>query len=193
MGAITEKLDILLETYEKKGFSLSDNLRPGLSDSELDQWSKERAISLPPDLRQLFGWRNGCINRYAGTANCLVFRDNIFVGLSDYEEILAGCEPFVSAYELYEPFPFPIAKSIPIAEFEGNTYVVPTTQVLSGISNPVVVVGEDLSVHFLSISSMLDTALAWVNEPDYTLEEPWTDNEEVSWEQFNPGVFDLEF
>ena len=115
------------------------------------------------------------------------------MGLDDYDEIIERCKYFVSGYEDEGgEFPFPIKKSIPIAEFEGNVYLVPTTPIIANFSSPVVVVGEDLAVHFLSISSMLDTSIAWADDPSFTPENPVPINENEAWEMFNPGVFEIE-
>lgn len=193
MHDIGEKLDHLLAKLEERGFHLSDNLRPGLSDEELDEWSESRAIKLPAELRALFHWRNGSIDRTLDIENCLLFRDNVFVGLEDYDEIIEGCKHFVSGFESDGGvFPFPITKSVPIAELEGNVYLVPTIPFIEELASPVIVVGEDLAVHFLSISSMLDTSIAWAGDPGFTPDNRVPRHEEDAWRIFNPGVFEIE-
>ncbi|MEL7185355.1 MAG: SMI1/KNR4 family protein [Pseudomonadota bacterium] len=194
MSSITEKLDALLAAFKAKGIDPSNNLRPGLSDAELDAWSSSRGIVLPNDVRELYRWRNGSVETFAEPQQVFVFRDNGFLSLDDYEQAFSNIDAFLKVLASYGVTP-PISSQsvIPIAELEGNYYVVATTSV-AGIDypNPVLCVGEDLAVHFYSLDSMLDTCLQWVLDPTYSAENQELDNEIDAWEQHNPGVFDID-
>jgi hypothetical protein len=184
------KLDALLEEYRSKG--LEPDLRPGLSQRELVEWQSSTGLKLPEDLRQLFSWRNGCANTNGEPETLLLFRDNVFIGLDDYKSAIEGLEPFVSSYEEYDTFPFKIDRSIPIAEFEGNYYVVPLDMVIPNHPHPVICVGEDLAVHFYSLASMLDTCVEWARDTKFVDGDPNQDQEIIAWQRYNPGVFEIE-
>lgn len=73
----------------------------------------------------------------------------------------------------------------------GSTYLVVSGahQLKPICASPVIGAFQGTDVYFLSIESMIETCIEWVEQPDY---EPHMSapNEMSIWRKHNPGVFD---
>ncbi len=179
------KLDRLVAAFEKHGIAVSDNLRPGASDDELDKLAEQLGVRIPDDVRALFKWRNGHHDPEA--EHVLRFRDNTFLSLDQVPFIYNDMIEFYG--DLSDEVD--LSKSIPIAEFMGSTYAVAAGgQALTRSRYPVVGVFQGVGPYYLSVESMIDTCIAWVEQPNYSKSGP-TPNEMEIWKRHNPGIFGL--
>lgn len=195
MSEVAEKLDALLAAFQNKGIDPTNNLRPGLSDDELEEFSSQFGCDFPEDVRALFRWRNGSIDVSADPDQLFVFRDQPFLSLSDAKQARDSIRMFLDAFTSAGlSAPFEAETLIPIAEFEGQYFAVATSpdNITAAHPNPVVSLGEDMCIYFYSVSSMLDTCLEWVRDPAYSVESPVPEDEMIAWEKYNPGVFNIE-
>jgi cell wall assembly regulator SMI1 len=62
-AAVSDSMDELLSRYDSLLQSAApqayQSLQPGLTDAQIDQLETQYAITLPPDIRALYRWRNG--------------------------------------------------------------------------------------------------------------------------------------
>ncbi len=195
MSELAERLDALLKAYQAAGIDPSNNLKPGLSDAEIDAIASEAGLVLPEPVRELYRWRNGNADPYAEANELFWFRDQPFLSLEDAMAARADVQGFMSAYAAAGvEAPVDAASLIPIAAFEGQFYVVPGGDGLSDLptSHPVITVGESLEVHFLSIASMVETCIEWASDPTLDTEDMAVEDEDTAWDRHNPGVFDID-
>ncbi len=189
---ISEQLDMILDTLQSKGFR--PNLNPGLSEQELEELQQKFGFHFPPQLKSLYRWRNGCKDPYAEIEESFNFRDMPFLSADASYSELEGLRQFIAGFEMFGSkfSDFELDKVVPIAAFDGAWYVVPVSshKFADVAEHPVVSVGEETAVHFLSIETMLLTTLEWVRDPEYTVDEPEPADEIVAWEKHNPGVLD---
>lgn len=195
MSQIADRLDTLLGSFRSKGIDPGQNLKPGLSEAELDGHAARLKLVLPPAVRDLYAWRNGLADPYAENDRQFVFRDQSFLSLDDAEEAIAHIRGFLSAYASAGlDLPVDPDALLPIAALEGQFYAVPTGEGLAGLPgpHPVILLGEEMAVHFFSIESMIETCIDWVNDPSFDAEDFEVEDDETAWERHNPGALDIE-
>ena len=167
---ISEQLDLILETLQSKGFS--PDLNPGLSEQQLEELQGNFGFPFPSQLKSLYRWRNGCKDPYADIEESFNFRDMPFLSADASHSELKGLREFVASFETFGSkfSDFEIDKIVPIAAFDGAWYVIPVSnhKYADVSEHPVVSVGEETAVHFLSLERMLLTTLEWVRDPEYS-------------------------
>ena len=180
---LTDKLERLVDAHEARGVPVRESLAPGVSAAELDALAERVGFDLPDDYRALYEWHNG--------GPLLLFRDNSFceIGNPDAQRTL-DIYSEIGEEDGLDDLPVDLRRCLPIAEFNGAVYVVPG----KGLSqsplspNPVVSVFEGIDVYYLSIETMVDTCIEWVEQHDWTptSEAP---NEMRIWMKHNPACF----
>jgi hypothetical protein len=188
---LASKLDRLADAFEARGVRVRSNLRPGVSDAELDQLAEELNVVLPEEFKDLYRWRNGHADPDA--PNVLRFRDNTFISL---EAIPQAHQSVNKIYGQDEgdpdlvPLEVDLAQGLPISEFMLSWLVVacgPQT-VTTRSQHPVFLVFQGVVPVFYSIETMIDTCINWVEQPEYRQYEE-APNEREIWERHNPGIF----
>ena len=186
---LEDKLERLADAFEGHGIAVRANLAPGASDEELDHLAESRGVELPEDYRTLYRWHNGNIDHWS--ADLFVFRDNPFIRIDEFPR----AQMYIDGYRALESDPslpkldVDLSGCVPFAEFDGSVYVIPCKgQTMTTLSaQPVICLFEDVSVHFLSIESMIDTCIEWVEQPGYT-RYGTAPNEREIWSRNNPGL-----
>jgi hypothetical protein len=186
MPSIAELCDDLVTAYEAKGQAVSQNLSPGISESEYARAIGFDIQEIPPAVLKLYQWRNGCADEEAEAL--FLFRDNCFISADRGKEELNQIRNFYGA-DIEDRFD--LHRVIPIAAFEGSVFAVVTGQHNFGpeFEHPVVSIFEGIDLFFSSIEAMVQTCIAWVAHPDW---EPYdalpNDTELEIWQRLNPGV-----
>ena len=194
MSDIAVRLDKLLAAFEAKGCNIASSLQPGLSHAELSARTQWFPANLPPELFELYAWRNGQANDPWNEEFPFWFRDRGFASVEiakfEYESMMAtygvDCDPEVDGIDLATAFPF--------AAFNGGWYVLPCSgQSLDTVhEKPVISVLQGINIHFYSLQSMLDICIECVAHPRYEVDEadlPEKVEREI-WRHHNPGIFD---
>jgi hypothetical protein len=86
MPSIAELCDDLVTAYEAKGQAVSQNLKPGISESEYARAIGFDIQEIPPSVLKLYRWRNGCADEEAEAL--FLFRDNCFISADRGKEEL---------------------------------------------------------------------------------------------------------
>jgi hypothetical protein len=186
MKTITELCDDLVAVYEAKGQAVSHNLKPGIAESEFAQSMGRDRTAIPTAVLELYQWHNGCIDETADSLFC--FRDCCFIS-ADRAQAELNLIQSVYGTEMEERFD--LTQVIPIATFEGAVLAVVIGPHSLGDSceHPVVSIFEGIDLWFCSLTSMLQTCIAWVSHPDWAPFEALPSNEELAiWRRLNPGV-----
>lgn len=187
MHSIAQLCDGLVTAYEAKGQAVSQNLKPGISESEYARAIGFDQQEIPPSVIELYQWRNGCADEDAEAL--FLFRDNCFISGDRGKEELNHIRQFYGADSEDR---FDLNRVIPIAAFEGSVFAVVTSQHKLGaeFEHPVVSIFEGIDLFFSSIESMLQTCIAWVAHPDW---DPYDalprDTELEIWQRLNPGLY----
>jgi hypothetical protein len=187
-ATITDLGDRLVAAFEAKGLAVGDNLQPGLSRDAILAAVRPLGIELPEEVIALYEWRNGHAEEFP--APKLNFRDNALLTLEQAIEEYQRLTEDAWLEQAQELYGLDLARSFPVAGFEGSVYVVawgdhPWTD----SPRPVVQVFEDVDRYFHSLPRMFETAHAWVSHPDWQDDSLDADLELEIWQRFNPGVF----
>lgn len=188
---LIDKLERLVDAFEAHGHPVRANLAPGATAIELDDLADRRGFELPDDFRTLYGWHNGHIEQEG--APVLKFRDNPFCEIGNASaQLTLDIYEDVRAENREVEWPLDLTACLPIAELMGSVYAVPgkglSRSELS--SNPVFSVSEGVDVYFLSIESLVDTCIEWVEQDDWDLYST-APNERAIWKKHNPGILDF--
>lgn len=192
-GGIGARLDRLADAFERHGVRVRETLLPGASPAEVAAIEAELGVVLPQAYRELYAWSAGPKDPKNAPFK---FRDAALLRLADAVE---RREEYIDAYQMdaYSDDADPVemngidlATTAPLAEFEGALYVVACgshTLTPDAIS-PVIGVFQGIDIYFLSIESMLDTCIEWVEQEDWK-QYSTAPNEHQVWHRHNPGVF----
>lgn len=186
MHSIAELCDDLVTAYEAKGQVVSQNLKPGIPESEYARIIGFDPQEIPPSVLKLYQWRNGCVDEEVEAL--FLFRDNCFISADRGKEELNLIRNFYSADDEDR---FDLNRVIPIAAFEGSVFAVVTGKhnFGSGFEYPVVSIFEGIDLFFSSIEAMLQTCIAWVTHPDWDRYNSLPYNVELEiWKRLNPAV-----
>lgn len=194
MSNLAVRLDALLAAYRAQGLDPSGNLKPGLSDEEIDALASPLGLAIPEPVRELYRWRNGVVDPGADFNELFVFRDQPFLSLDDAAGALVHVRAMVDSTEFGVETALKGVGLVPIAAFEGFFYVVPAGDGLVGLptTHPVICLGEGEDVHYLSVATMIETCIEWIADPSLDKEDLSVEDDEAAWERHNPGVFDIE-
>ena len=186
MPSIAELCDDLVTAYEAKGQAVSQNLKPGISESEYARAIGFDIQEIPPAALKLYQWRNGCVDEEAEAL--FLFRDNCFISADRGKEELNQIRNFYGADDEDR---FDLHRVIPIAAFEGSVFAVVTGQHNFGpeFEHPVVSIFEGIDLFFSSIEAMVQTCTAWVAHPNWDPYDALPNDTELEiWKRLNPGV-----
>jgi hypothetical protein len=184
----------LLSAYRAKGVDPGPELSPGLTDAQIDELTKWFPARLPDELREPYRWHNGQPNDAWNTRAVFNFRDMQFCSL---ERAQFEYESMMESYGVDNSRDFEgieLRTSFPFASFNGGWYVYPCDGQDKDPKHPfaIVVVFQDISVHFHSIVSMLATCADWKRASRWSQDEGWDltpEAEMAIWQRHNPGVF----
>lgn len=186
-----DKLERFVDALEGHGIALRSNLAPGATDAELDALAERYNVELPADFRSLYQWQNG--HRDQSALEVLRFGGGAFIGLGEFEgNVRITIDIYREEMQAEGPSgdPVDLATVLPIADSGDGALVVPGVGLsLTPLSPcPVVRVMQGIDVHFLSIETMIDTCIDWVEQADWN---PFanTPNELEIWRRHNPGLF----
>jgi hypothetical protein len=90
---VDQLCDSLLEAYRKKGLDVSASLQNPLSEHDIEAKASSAGLELPPELVQLYQWRNGAAGE-PGTAFAFAFAGKPFLSL---ESAMAQRETMLTA------------------------------------------------------------------------------------------------
>lgn len=182
VNEIKPKLDKMLTALRSKRPNIDKDFLPGLSSDEIRKITSKLPFSLPPELEQLYMWRNGTRNTWIDSADPLfVFRDHSFLPL---EKAIKERDAIVKYYSIPDVFPF--------ASFQGSYLALSNNTFPYGkrFERPVINIFQGVTLFFFSFSTMLDTVAEWternVHKP-YESERVDERLEKEIWEKHNPG------
>ena len=193
MPTITELCNQLADAYEAKGIAVRENLRPGLTTTEILATVAPLQIIVPDDFIELYQWRNGHINEFDPDLNRnLKFRDNKFISLEEAVLEYQNVQEYYGIESTLEQDRVDLKACLPISEFQGSWDVVACGAHLFGSErdHPVIRVFQGIDMYFHSISSMLETCIEWVSSPNWKVLHglPHEEQKEI-WKRHNPDVF----
>jgi len=178
---IKPKLDKMLAVLKSKRPNIDKDFFPGLSTDEIRKTTSALPFSFPPELEQLYMWRNGTRNILTNTADPLfIFRDHSFLPL---QEAIKERENIVKYYSARDVFPF--------ASNQGSYLVVSGQAFPYGkrFERPVINIFQGITVFFFSLPTMLDTVTEWternVHRP-YEYGRVDAKLEREIWAKYNP-------
>jgi len=183
---IKPKLDNMLNSVRKKVPDIEKHFFPGLSKTEIVEMTNQLPFAFPPELIELYTWRNGTRNIWMDTAEPLfLFRDHSFLPL---DKAIEERDPIVRYYGVTNVFPF--------ASHQGSYLVLPSESFSydKRFERPVVSIFQGIDLFFFSFSIMLDTIIEWfergVHTP-YKFESIDEKLENEVWNKHNPGWVDV--
>jgi hypothetical protein len=185
-------LEELRLAFEAKGYNVSSELTPPISESKLRQKCSWFPGQLPPELISLYSWRGGQQIREHNEFSPFWFRDMIFSTPEvAKDEYLSMMETY-GKYSTSEDSGIDLRTSFPFASFNGGWYVFPCGGQALDLLHPraIVCVFQGIDAYFHSMESMIKTCIDWVNHPLYQVEPgDWQKVEIELWRKHNPGVF----
>jgi hypothetical protein len=193
MPTITELCNQLADAYEAKGVAVRENLRPGLSTTEILEIVAPLNIIVPDDVIELYQWANGHIHDddFELHRN-LCFRDNNFVSLQDAVLEYKSIQEIYGIGSTLEQDLVNLRSCLPISAFQGSWDVVACGAHLFGASmeHPVIRVFQGIDMYFHSIASMLETCIEWVSSPNWQNLKGLPAEEEMEiWKRHTPDLF----
>lgn len=178
---IKPKLDKMLAVLKSKRPNIDKDFLPGLSSDEIRKTTRDLPFTFPPELEQLYRWRNGTRNLWMNSVEPLfIFRDHSFLPL---QEAIKERENIVQYYSIRDVFPF--------AGNQGSYLVVSGQTFPYGkrFERPVINIFQGITLFFFSLPSMLDTVTQWaesdVHRP-YEYGRVDTKLEQEIWAEHNP-------
>jgi hypothetical protein len=182
------RLEELRQSYETKGFNVSETLQPGLSADETSAQCSWFPESIPQEIIALYGWRGGQVESSAKKDFPFWFRDCAFLTPT------AAKLEYKSMMSTYgaNPTDTPLLRiCFPFAAYNGGWLVIPcAAQSLEPrLQRPVISIMQGVDVHYYSIEIMLATVLEWVRHPKYDGYGLPSDVELEIWRHHNPGIF----
>ncbi|BBB68978.1 hypothetical protein UNDYM_4725 [Undibacterium sp. YM2] len=193
MPTITELCNQLADAYEAKGIAVRENLRPGLTTTEILETVAPLQIIVPDDVIELYQWRNGRIDKLDSDLDTnFCFRDNEFISLEEAVLEYQSIQEYYGLHSTLEQDRVDLKACLPISEFQGSWDVVACGAHLFGSDkdHPVIRVFHGIRMYFYSISSMLETCIEWVSSPNWKDLDGLPDEEEMEiWRRHNPDIF----
>ncbi|MFZ6770383.1 hypothetical protein ACO0LM_25285 [Undibacterium sp. Di26W] len=193
MPTITELCNQLADAYEAKGVAVRENLRPGLTTTEILDIVVPLNIVLPSDVIELYQWANGHIQDDDPDLNRnLCFRDNNFASLQEAVVEYKSIQETYGLYSTLEQDRVDLQNCLPISAFQGSWDVVVCGKHLfsASMEHPVIRVFQGVDIYFHSIRSMLETCIEWVSSPNWQHLCGLPDEEEMEiWKRHNPDIF----
>jgi hypothetical protein len=175
---VEQLCDSLLDAYRTKGLDVSASLQTPLSEQDIEAKASSAGLELPPELVQLYQWRNGAAGELGTT---FAFAGKPFLSLetamAQREAMLAALHPKDRADPSLEGL-FPFAGN-------GDEWYALAKADADGHS-PVLLVIEDAKPDFESFEAMLKTCVDWVGEPDWTPTSPPAKAMDI-WYRRNPS------
>lgn len=177
------RLDALADAYAEHGYDVRGNLFAGATPEEIAAVESGLGVELPTAYRDLYGWSAGPVDE-RGPAPVLSFRD---MGLLPLSRVLEERDHLVEVYGWFEDVD--VRTTAPVAYFEGAVLAVACgpQRLTSAAPHPVVSFFQGIDVHYDSIESMVETALAWVSQPTWRRYEETPDELEI-WRRHNVAV-----
>ena len=153
---IADKLDRPVAAFQSHG--MYPDLRPGATDTELDQLEEALELPLPDDLRALWAWRNGHIPNANPPYDELLFRDKAFIGTPEVLEAREAVLLEASQPEEWRKRTFDPVICIPFAKGGGFTAVSCGPQGdAPHLRNSVLELQGEIFTAYESIEKMIDT------------------------------------
>jgi hypothetical protein len=191
--SIAQKSDALLAALIRRGCDPTSQLLPGVPPVTV----AEHALSflrlpIPSDVIQLYEWRNGQPSA-ATSLESLCFREYSFARIEACREEFEAIQRSYGMGNDLASTGVNLAECLPITYYNGGWLVVVcgSHNLATSLPNPVVGISYGIDLYFHSIAHMLDTCLAWTEEPTWTPHQGIPDSavELRIWRQHNPGVF----
>lgn len=193
---ITPLLEELRGAFRSRGCDVDRFLRPGLAREAVLERTRVLGLSVPDDIVDLYGWRDGQSDDAEFEIDSFRFRDNTFISLERaivehrqiQEKIYGGFDS-----EEYVPLGFDLEKSFPFAAYAGSWHVIVCGPhaLASSSPHPIVNVYHGIVVFFHSVESMLRTCIDWVRDRRWSRESDLglaDDVEKEIWRRHNPGL-----
>lgn len=179
---LAARLDVLADAFAHHGYDVRSNLHRGATPDELDELEASLGVILPAAYRDLYTWSAGTVDEQ-GPMPRLRFRDE---GLLSLSRVVEERDALVETYDWFDDVD--LRTLAPLGTYEGSTLAVACgPQGLTTLAeHPVISFFQGIDVYYDSIESMVETAVAWVSQPDWDRYE--TPNEIEIWRRHNRAV-----
>ena len=163
--------EALTAAFEAHGVRVSENLQPGLAKSKILRIAEPLGFDLPPEVIDLYRWKNGHIDDEDSSLHRLVtFRDNAFLSLErGIEEHFEMRKYYGTEEATLERVGVDMRTCFPIGAFMGSWTAVACGKHKYGKSAkyPVINVFQGYDYYFDSVTAMLKTCVGWVSSPEW--------------------------
>ena len=156
---IADKLDRLLAAFQAQG--LDPQLRPGATETELDQLEEALQLTLPEDLRALWAWRNGHSSHPPPFPHVFAFHRKAFIGTPEVLHVRNDVLAYLTEDEEWHQNTFDTAKCIPFANLNAGTVTVSCGPQGDAphLQHSIVDLHGEMNTSFESIEKMIDTSI----------------------------------
>lgn len=184
MGStLTARLEVLADAFGHHGYDVRSNLLPGATSDELAALEASLEVTLPAAYGELYRWSAGTVDE-RGTVPRLRFRDE---GLLPLSRVVEERDLLAEVHDWFDGVDF--GTLAPLAIYEGSVLAVACgPQSLTSLApHPVIAFFQGIDVYYDSIESMVETAIAWVSQPDWAPYDQ-APNEIEIWRQHNRAI-----
>jgi hypothetical protein len=181
---LAAQLNKLVDTIEVAGWSIHDDLRPGIDRHSIEVRLQPLRITIPSELYELYEWHNGqgSEDKYERES---LFDEHYFLSI---ESAISEYHQIVPAYQYPESL-IDFTHCFPFAHFEGSYYAVYCNpQPFRGFTNPIIHIFEGVCICFTNLETMLQTQIEWYRSGAWTPESVDVKRTKQIRDDLNPGV-----